>query len=407
MDFEFFSLDNGIRFVHKNFDSPISYCVLIANTGTRDEANSEQGYAHFVEHMLFKGTVKRKAHQIINKIENSGGDINAYTSKEDTCVHATLLRDDYEKAFDLISDIIFNSIFPEKEIIKERDVILDEINSYKDSPAELIFDEFDECIFQDHPLGFNILGSKKTLKKVNQKDLLTFYKGKYNTDQIVLVYFGYLPKRKNIRYLAEKYFSSIPQNLRNFERIIPQQYTPATKKIERSTYQAHCIMGNKIFGLTDQRRTAMFLLNNILGGPGLNCRLNMILREKYGCAYNVESSYVPFTDTGLFSVYFGTDKKLLEKSFSIVMKELKKLQNEKLSVQQLAIAKKQMKGQIAISHESKENLVLGIAKSFLHFNKMDSLEEAYESINRIDANQIIEIAQVVFDEKQLSSLIYA
>lgn len=405
MDYKTHTLDNGIRLIHHQTTSQVAYCGMIIHTGSRDESQKEHGLAHFIEHVIFKGTRKRKAYHILSRLEDVGGELNAYTTKEETCVYASYLKDDFEKAIELISDILFHSTFPDRELTKEKEVIIDEINSYKDNPAELIFDEFEELIFRDQPIGRNILGTPANLKKFSKTEILWFMQENYHTDQMVFCSVGNIPFPK-IKRFFEKYFSPVEANLRSEKRTKFTDYNPEKKILRKKTYQSHCIIGNIAYDLKDRRRIGLFLLNNILGGQGLNSRLNMSLREKNGYAYNVESSYSPYVDTGVLSIYFGTDKRNLEKSIRLAYKEFDKLKKQRLGSLQLHKAKKQMIGQIARGAESHENLMLSMGKSYLIYQKVDSMEEITQNVNAVSGNQILEIANDLFDPDMLSTLIY-
>jgi len=361
--------------------------------------------AHFIEHAIFKGTKKRKAYHILSRIDDVGGEINAYTSKEDTTIHTSFLKNDYERAIELMADITFNSIFPGKEISREKEVIIEEIKSYQDDPAELIFDDFEELIFKNQPLGKNILGNPKDLRRFTKADIESFIQNNYHTNEMVLCSVGNIPFAKLIR-LANKYFGSIKSNPRVNQRIKFDNYTPEIKTIKKRTHQAHCIMGNIAYNTHDKKKIGMTLLDNILGGPGLNSRLNLLLREKYGYAYHVESNYTAYSDTGIFAVYFGTDKENLEKSIKLVKKEFARLRENKLGVMQLKKAKRQLFGQIAINAENNANLLLAIGKSYLLFNKVDQLDDIRQKIEAITVEDIQEIANEVLNEKKLSMLIY-
>ena len=405
MDYERYTLENGIRIIHLHSESPVGHCGLIINAGSRDEEEHEHGMAHFIEHAIFKGTKKRKAYHILSRIDDVGGEINAYTSKEDTTIHTSFLKNDYERAIELMADITFNSIFPGKEISREKEVIIEEIKSYQDDPAELIFDDFEELIFKNQPLGKNILGNPKDLRRFTKADIESFIQNNYHTNEMVLCSVGNIPFAKLIR-LANKYFGSIKSNPRVNQRIKFDNYTPEIKTIKKRTHQAHCIMGNIAYNTHDKKKIGMTLLDNILGGPGLNSRLNLLLREKYGYAYHVESNYTAYSDTGIFAVYFGTDKENLEKSIKLVKKEFARLRENKLGVMQLKKAKRQLFGQIAINAENNANLLLAIGKSYLLFNKVDQLDDIRQKIEAITVEDIQEIANEVLNEKKLSMLIY-
>lgn len=398
-------LTNGIRIAHFQMPLATAYCGLTISAGTRDERNDEHGLAHFLEHLLFKGTKKRKAYHINNRLESVGGELNAFTGKEETAIHAATLSGDFAKALELIADVTFNSVFPEPEILKEREVILDEINSYKDSPAEAIFDDFEEYIFPNCSLGRNILGDKKSLKHFTSKHLNSFISHSYATEQMVISSVGKM-SFKRVEELAERYFSQYSLQPKKQERTPPPTYTPFSKAVNKNTHQAHCIIGNCSYKLSDERSTALTLLINILGGPLSNSRLNTSLREKYGLVYNVEASYTPYQDTGLISIYFGTSKTALDNSIDAAMVELKKLQTDKLTTLQLSRAKKQMIGQLTIANESPEQLMLGMGKSLLSLNRIDTTEETLAKIDTITSEMLIDIANELFDDKNLSTLTF-
>lgn len=399
------TLPNGLRIVHLPVNSPVAYCGFAINAGTRDERKNEFGLAHFVEHMLFKGTEKRKSWHILNRMENVGGELNAYTTKEDTFVYSIFMEEHYDRAFELLTDLVFHSRFPQQEIERERDVILDEINSYKDSPSELIYDEFENLLFNGHALGHNILGNEKSLLSFTPESGHSFMKRYYVPSNMVLFSMGQKNISKIIK-MAEKALDGIhleePVNGRKTPAYLPQQH----KKIKKDTYQSHILIGGKAYSMYDDKRVVLFLLNNILGGPGMNSRLNISLREKHGLVYNVESNITSYTDTGIATIYFGTDPKNTEKASSLVQKELDRFRENKLSDIQLAAAKKQAIGQLVVASDNKEGIFLGLGKSYLHYNKYETLPEVFKKIENITANEILQIANEVFSPDNLSSLTY-
>jgi predicted Zn-dependent peptidase len=405
MEFETYTLPNSIRLIHRYVDSPVAHCGVIINTGSREEKDGEHGMAHFIEHVIFKGTKKRKAYHVLSRMEDVGGELNAYTTKEETCFYASFLKDDFKRAVELLSDIIFNSIFPEKELKKEKEVILDEINSYKDNPSELIFDDFEELIFKDHSIARNILGDPKKLKKFKKDDVLRFMKENYHTDQIVFCSVGNIRFDK-VKNWVDGYFGSVPANIRKIGRISLPPYFSQTLKVKKDTFQTHCIIGNVAYSLYDDRRIALHLLNNILGGPGMNSRLNMSLREKNGFAYNIESHFNSYTDTGAFCVYFGTDPGKLDKSLQLIKKEFSNVMTRKLGTLQIHKAKRQLIGQLAISADSNENVLLTIGKSHLIYNKVDSLEEMNNKIQSISSFDLLEVANDILADEKLSMLLF-
>ncbi|MDT8401428.1 MAG: pitrilysin family protein [Bacteroidales bacterium] len=399
------TLPNGIRLVHKTVPNMIAHAGVIINTGSRDEKEEEHGMAHFVEHMLFKGTGRRKTYHILSSLEDRGGELNAYTTKEETAIYGSFLKHDYNKAFDIISDVLFNSIFPEKEILKEKEVIIEEINSYRDTPSELIFDDFEEMIFEGAPIGRNILGSEKSLHNFNRSMIHDFMNNNYNPSGMVVCSIGNIREKQLIK-LFEKYFSDIPAKQTIRDRTAFTTYKPKHKTLGKNTWQDHCIIGNIAYNVRDKKRLALFLLNNILGGQGMNSRLNLSLREKKGFAYNVESNYTPYCDSGVFLIYFGTDEKNRQKSIGIAMKELKRLRDQRLGRTQLQKAKNQIKGNIARGREIHENLMLAMGKNILLFDRMESTESLYEKIDLLSPSDLLEIANEVFSENLLSTLIY-
>jgi predicted Zn-dependent peptidase len=407
MDIYTHTLDNGIRLIHQSVNSPVAHCGILVNTGSRDELENQHGMAHFIEHIIFKGTRKRKAHHILSRMEDVGGEINAYTTKEETCVHTSFFNNYYSRAFELIADLVFDSVFPEKEINREREVILDEINSYKDSPYEEIYDDFEEQIFTNNPLARNILGNELALKSYSRSMLLEFFSENFPTNEMVVSSVSNVPFNKILKCF-KKYFAEIPKKTRQFPRIFysPVNYSTQNLKKERSSYQAHCIIGNQAYSVFEEKRLVLHLLNNLLGGPGMNSRLNMTLRERKGLAYNIESNYSTYSDAGIINIYFGTDKKNLEKCISLTMRELKTLRENLLGTVQLLRAKKQLIGQIAIGAEINENQMFSIGRSLLLFNRVDSLEEITKKIEGITSKELIEVANEIFNPGKLSSLIY-
>ena len=405
MDYQIYTLKNGIRIIHKEDKSSVGYCGLIINTGSRDEKENEHGMAHFIEHVIFKGTKKRKAYHVLSRLDDVGGELNAYTTKEETCIYASFLKQDYERAIELIHDITFNSIFPDKELAKEKEVIVDEINSYKDSPAELIFDEFEEMLYKGDPMGRNVLGTEEKLQSFDKKNIRDFITANYNTDQMVFCSVGAVSFKKIIMW-AEKYFGDVEDNRRAFKRPEVGLYVPEALTVEKDTHQCHVIIGNVAYDFSHDKRLHLHLLNNLLGGPGMNSRLNMSLREKNGIAYNVESNYAPYFGTGVFSIYFGTDEENLNRSFGIVDRELKLLREKKLGTLQLHKAARQLKGQLTISSDNRESMMLSMGKSCLVYNQVDPLEAVCKKIDCINSDDLIDVANEILDTQKLSYLIY-
>ncbi len=404
-DFLKHTLPNGIRLIHKPTDSPVGHLGILINTGSRDEEQEEHGLAHFIEHSVFKGTKKRRAFHILSRIEDVGGELNAYTTKEETTLFSTFLAEFYDRTAELLSDILFNSVYPEKELRREKEVIFEEINSYKDSPSELIFDEFEELVYNGHPIARNILGNRKNLELFNRESILRFIGNNYHTDQMVISSVGKIQFPALVK-LIEKYFGHIGAKLRHNGRQRFENYVPGNRILEKDTFQSHCVLGNVAYDIMHPRRIAMVLLNNIIGGQAMNSRLNMALRERKGMAYNIESAYMPYTDTGLFNVYFGTERENLEKATALVLKEFKLLREKKLGVLQLSKAQKQLIGQIAISTENREDLMLTIGKSYLLFNKVDSLKTIFNKIEAVTPEDLLETANEVLTPDNLSRLVY-
>ena len=400
-----YTLYNGIKLVHKHVNSPISHFGVLINAGTRDEISSKVGLAHFVEHTIFKGTQKRTAGQVIRYMENVGGDVNASTSKEETYFHASFLSPDTERAIELLSDVFFNATFPEKELKKEKDVIFEEINYYNDTPSELIFDDFEALVFDQHPLGRNILGTKKGLKTIQRADILQFLQLNYTQGNIVLSYVGALSLDK-VTKLCQKYFGiqTLPESQR--VRTQFQNYKPTTIIKKKNTSQAHVMLGNVAYSLMHDKRHSLMLLTNLLGGQGLNTRLNQAIREKRGLAYSVEAAYNPFSDCGLFSIYLGCDTNMVNKCLDLTYKELAKLRLQNLGTLQLHYAKKQFLGQLAISNETKLNEMLALGRSALFFDEIETLEEAIRSFEQITASEICDVANEILIQDQFSTLIF-
>ena len=407
MEKDYFShiLSNGLRIVHLPSASPVSYCGFAINAGTRDEAVNEFGLAHFVEHMIFKGTEKRKSWHILNRMENVGGELNAYTTKEETFVYSIFMEEHFKRAFELLSDLVFHSQFPEQEIEKEVDVILDEINSYEDSPSELIYDEFENLLFDGHALGHNILGNELSLLSFNTEAGKSFMKRFYVPENMVFFSMGRIPFKKIVQ-MAESFLSDMHLPMVSRNRVAPEEIVSVSRQEHKDTHQAHVLIGGRAYSMHNEKRLSLFLLNNLLGGPGMNSRLNLSLREKHGLVYNVESNVTSYTDTGVATIYFGTDPKNKEKAVRLVHKELARLRDVKLSAVQLSAAKKQLIGQLGVSGDNREGLFLGLGKSFLHYNRYDTLPEVFAKVEKLTAEQIQEVANEVFSPERLFSLIY-
>lgn len=405
MDYNIYSLPNGIRLLHKPFASSVTHACIVVNSGSRDEPENKDGLAHFIEHLLFKRTEKRSTTQILNRLEAVGGDLNAYTTKEYTCIHASFLNPHLERALDLFEDLVFHSVFPEEEMKKEKSVILDEIASYEDQPEEAINDDFEDLLFKGHSLGRNILGTENTVNAFIKTDIEDFIAKNYNTEEIVVGVIGNYDPKKIVRIFT-KVFADIKRNLGSKQRFGVNGYLAVNQNQEKAISQTHCVIGNRAYSIHDDHKTALLLLNNLLGGTGMSSRLNLEVREKYGIAYTIESNYTPLTDTGIFSIYFGTDKEKTEKAQKLIYKELKNLRENLLGVKQLHQAKQKFIGQIALSEENRMGLIISMCKSLLDYGKVDSLEEIFNKINIVSAEQLIQIANNVLDPQQLSCLIF-
>jgi len=399
------TLSNGLRIIHLPTSSQVAYCGFGVNAGARDEKKHEHGLAHFVEHTLFKGTRKRKAWHILNRMENVGGELNAFTTKESTFIYSIFLEKDLQRAVELMSDLIIHSQFPENELKKECEVILDEIQSYEDSPSDLIFDDFENLLFDGHPLGHHILGKKSTLKTFNTAIGKSFLNQFYVAENMVFFSMSQTDFKQVIK-MAEKYLTAIPLQ----QRPILREKPPVTQKQDiqkkKKTHLSHVIIGCRVYDMYDEKRYPLFLLNNILGGPGMNSRLNVVLREKNGLVYQVESNITSYTDTGVFTIYFGTDPKNRDKAFGLVEKEITCLRNNKLTATQLAAAKKQVVGQLGVAGDHRESLFLGLGKSFLHYNRFETLPEVFSKIEKISAEQMIETANELLCTERLFKLTY-
>jgi predicted Zn-dependent peptidase len=405
-EFTFFKLNNGIRVIHKNSNTPIVHLGFFIDAGSRDETLPEKGMAHFIEHVIFKGTNNRRSSQIFNCIENLGGELNAYTAKEETCIHCSVLKEHFEMAADVISDVVFNSIFPEKELEKEKDIIVDEYYYYKDIPEEVILDDFDELVFPRHPLGWNILGEPSRVKQFTREDVATFINNNYQPEKMVISIVGDLDENM-MKKVLQKYFDlEHPSNGTPTVRKAFKGYKPVNKEFKKKIFQSHCVMGRPAYSVFDKRRLGLVLLNNLLGGPASNARLNMAVREKHGLTYNIESGYSSFSDTGLFRIYVSTETDSMEKTLGLIYKELQKLRENKLSTLQLSRVKKQMIGNVALSYESKIAEMLSIGKAYLVFDKVDTIPQINRKIEKINASELLETANDIFDANSFSQIIY-
>lgn len=402
--YEHITLPNGIRLLYVNDDSPIAYAGFAVNVGTRDEHDDEQGMAHFVEHMLFKGTTSRKSWHILNRLESIGGELDAYTTKEETFLYATVPTAFSERAVELLGDVLFHSTFPAGEIEKEVEVIMDEIQSYNDSPSELIYDEFEELLFPNSPIGRNILGKMEQLQGFTTEKTIAFVNRCYTTDQLLFFYQGDLSMNKIVRW-AEKYFA-VRLSHRSYERALPSDYEVKQIVSKKDTFQTHCLLGTRAYDMHDDNKLKLTLLNNILGGPNMSSKLNLSVREKHGYAYNIESGFTPYTDTGVLSVYFGCDAKYHKKSLALVRKEMELLTQVKLNDKQLKRAMLQLSGQMLIAGQNKENLLLAMAKSVLHGLPLTSYADTVMKLNTITADELLTTAQELLVWDNFVKLIY-
>lgn len=451
MKYNTYTLDNGLRIIHLPSDSKVVYCGYQINAGTRNEELGEEGLAHFCEHVTFKGTERRKAWHILNCLESVGGDLNAYTNKEGTVYYSAILKEHIARAVDLLTDIVFHSVYPQAEIDKEVEVICDEIESYNDSPAELIYDEFENIIFKGSPLGHNILGTAEQVRSFKTEDALRFTRKLYRPDNAIFFAYGDIDFKKLVKLirkaladddsgklaenaansvgkLAEEKLPQISQitqisgdensittekSVSSVKSVGPENYPSVGKEIagqtivmQKNTHQAHVMIGTRAYDVNDSRRMPLYLLNNMLGGPGMNAKLNLALREHNGLVYTVESTMVAYGDTGIWSIYFGCDEHDVKRCLRLVRKELDKFMQKPLSEAQLKAAKKQIKGQVGVACDNRENFALDFGKSFLHYGWEKNVDRLYEQVDEITAEQIQAVAQELFDKDRLTTLIF-
>lgn len=403
MECELIELTNGIRIVLQQVTSPVSHACMLVNAGARDEEVGQYGLAHFIEHLLFKRTDRRNTNQILNRLEAVGGDLNAYTTKEYTCIHASFLSPYLERTLDLFEDLFFHSVFPEDEMEKEKGVILDEMASYLDSPEDAIMDDFEDLVFEGHGLGHNILGTASDLQTLSKNNIKQFIQQTYNTHEIVIGISGNYTVKK-VRQLAERMLGGQPENNSPKRRSVPVTSAPGEAVHRKPINQVHHVMGTTAYSVHDDNKVSLLLLNNLLGGIGMSSRLNLVVREKHGIAYTVESNYTPYSDTGLFYIYFGTDEEKAARARRLVLKELKKLRERPLGVMQLYQAKQKFKGQIALAEENRMSLIISMAKNVLDYGRIQTLEELFNRIDAVDADRLLDIANEVLDERNLSTL---
>lgn len=411
-----YTLHNGLRVIHLGSTSPVVYCGYVIAAGTRDELFGQEGLAHFCEHVSFKGTEHRHAMQVVNCLERVGGDLNAFTTKEDTVFYAAILKDHLAKAVDVLSDIVFHSVYPQSEIDKEVEVICDEIDSYQDSPSEQIFDDFENLIFANHPLGHNILGDADKVRSFRTTDALSFTRQFYIPSRAVFFVYGDVDSKKVVSLLEratpdvadtlEKQAGKLTPDGRSRKGTPLSPYVPQQVEVAKGTHQAHVMLGNRGYQMYDDRRIVLYLLNNIMGGPGMTARLNVALREKRGLVYTVESTMVNYSDTGMWSTYFGCDSHDVERCLRLVRKELVNMCNNPLSERQLHAAKQQLKGQLGVASDNRENFAIDFGRSFLHYGMEKDLTRLFESIDRITPEQVRDVAREIFDEKAITTLVY-
>ena len=451
MKYNTYTLDNGLRIIHLPSDSKVVYCGYQINAGTRNEEPGEEGLAHFCEHVTFKGTERRKAWHILNCLESVGGDLNAYTNKEGTVYYSAILKEHIARAVDLLTDIVFHSVYPQAEIDKEVEVICDEIESYNDSPAELIYDEFENIIFKGSPLGHNILGTAEQVRSFKTEDALRFTRKLYRPDNAIFFAYGDIDFKKLVKLirkaladddsgkvaenaansvgkLAEEKLPQISQitqisgdensittekSVSSVKSVGPENYPSVGKEIagqtivmQKNTHQAHVMIGTRAYDVNDSRRMPLYLLNNMLGGPGMNAKLNLALREHNGLVYTVESTMVAYGDTGIWSIYFGCDEHDVKRCLRLVRKELDKFMQKPLSEAQLKAAKKQIKGQVGVACDNRENFALDFGKSFLHYGWEKNVDRLYEQVDVITAEQIQAVPPELFDKDRLTTLIF-
>ena len=412
MKYNTYTLDNGLRIIHLPSDSQVVYCGYQINAGTRNEEPGEEGLAHFCEHVTFKGTERRKAWHILNCLESVGGDLNAYTNKEGTVYYSAILKEHIARAVDLLSDIVFHSVYPQAEIDKEVEVICDEIESYNDSPAELIYDEFENILFKGSPLGHNILGTAEQVRAFKTEDALRFTQKLYRPDNAIFFAYGDIDFKKLVR-LLQRALANDESVVNLAEEKLPKNYPSVgdgiagqTIVMQKKTHQAHVMIGTRAYDVNDDRRMPLYLLNNMLGGPGMNAKLNLALREHNGLVYTVESTMVSYGDTGTWIIYFGCDEHDVKRCLRLVRKELDKFMQKPLSDAQLKAAKKQIKGQIGVACDNRENFALDFGKSFLHYGWEKNVDRLYEQVDEITAAQIQAVAQELFDKDRLTTLIF-
>ena len=408
MKYNTHTLDNGLRVIYLASASPVVYCGYAVGAGTRDELPGEEGLAHFCEHMTFKGTARRRSMQILNCLERVGGDLNAFTNKEDTVFHAALLREHMPRAVDLLTDIVLHSAYPQAEVEKEIEVVCDEIECYNDSPAELIYDRFENMVFSGHPLGHNILGTQERLRQYTHDDVARFTARHYRPENMVFFAYGDISLDRLVRLLERATADQPPcRPLTDKSRkaAVPE-YTPREETVSRGTHQAHVMTGSRAYSVHDKRRFALYLMNNMLGGPGMNARLNIALREKHGLVYTVDSSMVSYSDTGMWCTYFGCDPHDVKKCRRLVAHELDRLMQKPLSAAALAAAKRQIRGQIGVACDNRESFALDFGRSYLHHGIEKDVARLMARVDEVTAEDMQAVAQDVFAKDRMTTLMF-
>lgn len=400
-----FTLENGLQCAFQAQRSSVAHVVVAVRAGARDELDDQQGLAHFLEHNLFKGTSKRKAYHILSRLDDVGGELNAYTTKEETIIHASFLKTDFRRALELLYDVLANSTFPEKELEKEKEVIKDEISSYKDSPGESIFDDFEDLIFRGDPLGRNILGTPESVDRLSRADILEFQSRTYTADRIKLAVVGPFGSERVERTVAEL-FAGFQFAHSNWENTFKGEGQPDRVVENLAQFQDHYMIGWRTCGIHDHDRRSLSLLNNILGGPAMNSRLGLNIREKHGIAYNIESYLNLYSDIGMMGIYLGCDPQQTEKAAALVAREVAKLRETKLGTLQMSKAKKQFLGQMAMSEDNGLNSAVGAARALLHFGRVNDFETVASKIQAITAEQLQDVANAYLVPDKAFELIY-
>ncbi len=408
--YNYHTLSNGIRIVFKQNNSPVTHTGVYVNVGSRDEEPRNYGIAHFIEHTVFKGTTHRKAHHILNRIDGVGGELNAFTTKEETCIYTSSLHIHLPRCLELLSDILFNPTFPQQELDKEKSIVIEEIKSYKDTPSELIFDEFEQYFFDSHPLAHNILGTPRTVRSFDSETVKKFFAEKYTPERMVISIVG-SNKFEQVVRLCEKYFNfgpigPVPCAPKNLKPSNPQTFKPFSQTLSRHTHQMHVMVGCPAPSIYDDEKTAFSLLNNIIGGPAMNSRLNVAIREKNGFCYTIESQYTPFSDAGIFYIYAGIDAGQLDRFLKLLNVQLEQLRSKPLTTTQLRAAQQQYVAQFAINTDLALNEMQSIGKALLAYDRVDTLDDISRDIRNVTASRLQEIATELLHPDNFSLLVY-